>query len=210
MPKIDLFDIKGKTVGQVDLPKEIFGTKVNLGLIAQAVRVFLANQRQATAKAKGRGEVKGSGRKIYRQKGTGHARHGDKYAPIFVGGGSAHGPSGFQNFSLKMSKTMKQKALFSALTSLLQEKRVYVVKLDKFEPKTKNIFSLLKDLKIDGGKLLLVVPEMKSEIVKAARNIKKLKILPVGNLNTYEVINNGNLVFLLESIDKLKQLAKQK
>lgn len=210
MPKIDLFDIKGKTVGQVDLPKEIFGTKVNLGLIAQAVRVFLANQRQATAKAKGRGEVKGSGRKIYRQKGTGHARHGDKYAPIFVGGGSAHGPSGFQNFTLKMSKTMKQKALFSALTSVLQEKRVYVVKLEKFEPKTKNIFSLLKDLKIDGSKLLLVVPEMKLDIVKAARNIKKLKILPVGNLNTYEVINNGNLVFLLESIEKLKQLANQK
>ncbi len=210
MPKIDLFDIKGKTVGQVDFSKEIFGTKVNLGLIAQAVRVFLANQRQATAKAKGRGEVKGSGRKIYRQKGTGHARHGDKYAPIFVGGGSAHGPSGFQNFTLKMSKTMKQKALFSALTSVLQEKRVYVVKLEKFEPKTKNIFSLLKDLKIDGSKLLLVVPEMKLDIVKAARNIKKLKILPVGNLNTYEVINNGNLVFLLESIEKLKQLANQK
>jgi len=207
MPKIDLFDTKGKTTSQTELPKEIFAAKINKPLLAQAVKVFLANQRQATANAKGRGATGGSGKKIYRQKGTGHARHGDKYAPTFVGGGSAHGPSGNQNFSLKLNQKMKQRALFSALSNSLKEKKVIVVKdLEKLEPKTKQIVQTLENLKIGDRKVLLVVTGSQPNLIRAARNIAKLKIVPADSLNAYVVLNGGNLVFLPESIDKLKEV----
>ncbi len=104
MPTVDLFLISGEKAGKVTLPSEIFAAKINNQLMAQAVRVFLANQRKARAKTKTRGKVEGSGKKIWAQKGTGRARHGDRYAPIFVGGGISHGPTGKENFKLKMRK----------------------------------------------------------------------------------------------------------
>ena len=115
MFKVDLYNIKGEKEGKVTLPKEIFETKINKPLLSQAVRVYLANQRDARARAKTRAQVKGSNRKIYRQKGTGGARHGDNKAPIFVGGGKAHPPKGI-NRRLSLPKKMKQLALKSALS----------------------------------------------------------------------------------------------
>ena len=113
---IDVFDIKGKNVGSISLPESIFKAKVNPQVVAQAVRVYLANQRQGTSSTKTRGEVQGSTRKIYRQKGTGRARHGSIRAPIFVHGGVAFGPKP-RDFSLKIPSKIKQQALFSAFSS---------------------------------------------------------------------------------------------
>ena len=128
MTTVTIYNVKGQSAGKVRLPKEIFGAKINRILMAEAVRIYLGNQRRAKAKTKDRSEVRGSRRKIWRQKGTGRARHGDRYAPIFVGGGRAHGPTGQENFRAKLTKKMKKAALFSALTTKQKQGEVLVVK----------------------------------------------------------------------------------
>lgn len=204
MPKVNVYNTKGETTGKVTLPKEVFGAKINEQLMAQAVRVYLANQRRARAKTKARGEVIGSGRKIYRQKGTGRARHGDRYAPIFVGGGIAHGPRG-EVKRLKMPKKMKRLALFSALTSKLKAKNVIVMKgLEKIKPKTKEMAKIMQNLKLE-GKMILILPEKIENVMRAARNIANLKLIQANLLNTYEVLNGGKLIFARDSIKKLKE-----
>ena len=206
MPKVGLLTIGGLKSGSVDLPKEIFGVKINQPLMAQAIRVYLANQRRAKAKTKTRGEVRGSGRKIWRQKGTGRARHGDRYAPIFVGGGRAHGPRGVENYQLKMSKRMKRAALFSALTSKFKAGEILVVKgLVKVKPKTKPMAKILADkLKIE-GKILLVLPEKIENLMRAVRNIKGVSLAQASLLNTYQVLKSEKIILTPESVDKLKE-----
>lgn len=204
MARIDVYNTKGKTTGKIQLPKEIFEAKINEQLMAQAVRVYQARQRKARAKTKKRGEVAGSGRKIYRQKGTGRARHGDRYAPIFVGGGIAHGPKG-ESKRLKMPKKTKRLALFSALTIKLKEKNIVVISgLAKIKPKTKEMVKVMKNLKLK-GKILLVLPEKIENVIRAARNIAGVKITQTNRLNAYGVLNGGRLVFAKDSIKKLKE-----
>ncbi len=206
MPKVAVFTSTGtKSSEKINLPKEIFGAKINEPLMAQAVRVYLSNQRKGTAKVKTRSDVRGSGRKIWRQKGTGRARHGDKYAPIFVGGGVAHGPDGTENYQLKMSKKMKRLALFSALTSKLKADEIVVVKgLDKVEPKTKAMALVLSKL---GGskKRLVVLPSILEKVMRAARNIEGVRLAQANLLNTYRVLNGGKIILMKESVDKLKE-----
>lgn len=208
MAKIKVYDTSGKPIGQIELPEEIFNAKINESLMAQAVRVYLGNQRRARAKAKTRGEVRGSTRKIYRQKGTGRARHGDKYAPIFVGGGKAHGPTGLENFALKMPRKMRRQALFSALTSKLKNQEVMVIDgLAKVKPKTK---AMIKILQSAGwrtkGKISLVLPASLDNVIRAARNIADLDLLQVGQLNTYRVFNGGRLLLMKESLKTMKEV----
>jgi large subunit ribosomal protein L4 len=201
MFKVNLYNLKGENAGKVELPKSLFGGVVSARLMAQAVRVFLANQRQSGAKVKTRGEVARSTRKIYRQKGTGRARHGSKGAPIFVGGGVAHGPTGEQNYRLAMSKKMRKAALRSALTSKLKKKEIWVVtELDKVRGKTKEIEGLLASLKIT-GKVSLVLPKKWEKVERAARNIRGVKLLLVKQLNTYAVLNGGKLIWAKESLE---------
>ena len=214
--KIDVFNTQGKKVGKIDLPKEIFLVKVNEKLLAQAVRVFLFNQRQGTVSTKTRGEVKGSSRKIYAQKGTGRARHGDRYAPIFVGGGRAHGPKP-KDWSRKLPKKMKRQALFSALSLKVKEKKILVLQgLEKIVPKTKKMVKVLENLKLQvrRGKLLektlLVLPEKMEEIIRAGKNIANLKIALASNLNTYQVLNYERLIFLKKSIKVLESVFLKK
>jgi len=142
--RVNVYTISGKKSGTTTLPKEIFGKEVSEKLLAQAVRVYLANKRQAPAKTKSRGEIKTSKRKIWRQKGTGRARHGSRNAPIFVKGGVAHGPRGNQNFSLKMPKKMKRAALLGALTNKADDKKIFVIEdFTKIKPKTKEAQKLI-------------------------------------------------------------------
>lgn len=211
MAKITVYDTSGKLIGQTELPEEIFGVKTNESLVAQAVRVYLSNQRHARAKAKTRGEVRGSTRKIYRQKGTGRARHGDKYAPIFVGGGKAHGPTGQENFRLKMPKKMRRQALFSALTSKLKNKEIMVVDgLAKIKPKTKEMIKIMKNLKLlpagRQGRASVILPEKLDNIIRAARNIAHLDLLQAGQLNAYRVLDGGRLLLMKESLKKMKEV----
>lgn len=212
MPKIDLLNISGEKVGKVNLPKEIFAAEINPQLMAQAVRVYLANQRKAHAKTKTRAEVSRTKAKWYQQKGTGKARHGARSAPIFVGGGVAHGPTGAESYKLKMPKKMKQAALFSALTTKFKNGDILVVKgLGKIEPKTKKMAEALEKFKIQSRsvgtkfKILVVLPQVLQNIVWAARNIKNVSLAPANSLNTYEVLNREKIIFMTESIDKLKE-----
>ena len=207
MVKVSVFNTKGEKVKQISLPEEIFSAKENKKLIAQAVRVFLANQRQGGAKTKKRGEVRGSTKKIWKQKGTGRARHGDIRAPIFVGGGVAHGPTGEENFSLKMPKKMKKKALFAVLTKKLKNKELMIVSgLDKIKPKTKELINVMKNLKLSIGKNIIVLPKIWDNVIKAGRNIANLSLMQARQLNVYKVVKANNLVLTEESIDVLKEV----
>lgn len=208
--QIDALDIEGKVVEKLNLPEKIFAARVNEKLMAQAVRVYLANQRQGTQKTKSRGEVVASTAKIWRQKGTGRARHGARSAPIFVGGGVAHGPKP-RDFSLKMPQKMRQKALFSALSDKLKEKRILVVKgLEEIKPKTREMFKILTNLKIgkekkESPKLLIVLPGKLENLERAARNIAGVTLAPAPLLNTYLVLSHQNLLFLPASLPVLAE-----
>ncbi len=206
---ISVFNTNGKESGTVALPEEIFGAKVNKVLIAQAVRVYLANQRQGNASTKTRGEVRGSTRKIYRQKGTGRARHGGIRAPIFVKGGIAHGPKP-QDHSLNLPVKMRRLALFGALTAKLQDGGVKIVSgIEALEPKTKAIAASLKNLGLQNTKkkvtVLLVLPKDAETIYRSARNITGVTVMAADRLNTYEVLQSRTLLLMRDSIETMKE-----
>lgn len=212
MPKTSVWDQNVKKTGEVDLPAAIFGAKISQPLLAQAVRVYLNNQRRARAKVKHRGEVVGSRKKIWRQKGTGRARHGDRYAPIFVGGGRAHGPTGEENYQLKMSKKMKRQALFGALSYQLAQKQVAVVSgLEKVPPKTQKMAKVLDGLRskafdAPAKRLTLILPEKIESVERGARNLAGIQLALAGELNPYLVLNAGQLLFLKDSLPVLDEV----
>lgn len=207
--KVNVYDIKGKVVSSINLPKDIFAAKINPNLMAQAVRVYLANQRQGTSSTKTRGEVKGSTRKIYRQKHTGRARHGGIRAPIFVGGGIVFGPKP-RSYKLDFPKKMRRGALFSALTSKLKDKAIGVIAgLEKVAPKTKEFLpvfqKLLDEKKSPKMKLLLVIPDKMKNVSRGVKNIDFIDVFSPELLNTYQVLNHQKIVFAHEAISILEK-----
>lgn len=207
---VTVYDAKGKETGTVELPKEVFGAKINPVLMAQAVRVYLTNQRQGSANTQTRGEVDGSTRKIYRQKGTGRARHGGIRAPIFVGGGVAHGPKA-KDYDLSLSKKMKKAAVVSALSQMAKDGKIKVVTgFEKIEPKTKVAAIAFSGMGLLEKKALLVTPKHTENVFKAARNIEKVKVMPVALLNTYDILNAGTLVIMTEAVESLANAKEEK
>lgn len=209
-----VYDSKGAKSGTLALPKEIFGAKINEVLMAQAVRVYLANQRLGTASTKTRGEVTGSSKKIYRQKGTGGARHGSKRAPIFVKGGINFGPKP-RDYSLNLPQKMRRAALLSALSLKLRDGDIKVLSgLSKIEPKTKGMSALVKKVTADKKskqRILLVTsadPKDLGNVYKAGRNIENMEILNARLLNTYQVLKHKNLLLMKESVEVLTGGAK--
>lgn len=204
-----VFGTDGKEVGTVVLPSEVFGVKINTQLMSQFVRVYLANQRAGGANTKTRGEVEGSTRKIYKQKGTGRARHGNIRAHIFVGGGVAFGPV-THDFSLTMPTKMKRKALASALTSQLKEGAITLVEgLEKIELKTKAIASSLKALGVE-GRSLIVLSTGASEITRIARNIEGISIVPATSLNSYDVLTHKHIVIMKDAVAVVQEIINKK
>ncbi len=202
---VSVFGLDGVKNGTVSLSSEIFGAKINPELMSQAVRVYLVNQRQGTQNTKSRGEVQGSTRKIYRQKGTGRARHGAITAPIFVGGGIAFGPKS-RDFELKLSKQMKKKSLFSALSSKLSQDQVMVVDVSGATGKTKEIYKMFGALKLVAKKtpkILFISDEEK--VMHATRNIKSLDLEPAHAINTYSVLNSNYVVITKEALPKMEK-----
>ncbi len=207
--KTKVFATKGKSTN-IDLPVEYFKAPINEQLVAQAVRVYLANQRRAYPKAKTRAEVTGSRRKIAPQKGTGNARHGDQYAPIFVGGGVAHGPKGKQSYQLKMPKKMKRKALQAVLTDKKKRKKIKVVKsLKDIQPKTKAAQEVLEkifDKELPGeGSCLLVLPKKWENTHRAFRNLAQVDITYLSQLNAYLLLKHEYIIFALKAVKDLKE-----
>lgn len=206
---VALFDVLGKEKGTVALPEAVFGGKINKALMAQAVRVYLANQRMGSAKTKTRGQVDGSTRKIYRQKGTGRARHGGIRAPIFVGGGIAHGPK-VRDYALDLPTKMKKAAVVSALSAMAKEGNVKVIAgFATLDGKTSAVAKTLAGMGLTDKKTLLVMPELVEKVFRAARNIDRMVVENAKALNTYEVLNGGTIIVMQEALDALEKTFKK-
>lgn len=203
---VPVYSLAGVAAGSMELPKEIFGQKVNQRLLSQAARVYLTNQKTLLASTKTRGQVIGSKAKIYAQKGTGRARHGAITAPIFVGGGIIFGPKP-REVRLSMPKKMKKAALFQALSSKALEKKVFGLSaLEKASGKTKQLVTLLN--KLIKAKTALIVTEAKSENVsRGIRNIQGAHTLPVNLINVYEVLRHDYLLLTKGAAKCLKDLS---
>jgi len=206
--KAQIYNIKAEKVGEIALPKEVFDVKVSEKLISQAIRVYLANQRSSFAKAKTRSEVAGTRQKVWAQKGTGRARHGNRTAPIFVGGGSAMGPDGMQNYTLKLSKKMKIVAINSILTKFAQDKKIIII--DSFKeliPKTKEGIKLLTGLKASdevlskSSKVGIITTETLTTVKRAFGNLPKTNLLSLKSLNVYDLSNQNFLIFSQDTLD---------
>lgn len=196
---VKVIDMTGKSVGTVILPKEIFGQTTNQQLLAQAMRVYKANSIKSTSHTKTRGEVRGGGKKPWRQKGTGNARAGSIRSPLWRGGGITFGPR-YRDIKLTLPQKMRHKALIYALSQKATAGEINVISnVEKITPKTKPVSQLLK--KLNAGKNTLLVISQKNENVKmATRNIQSLTVEPVQNLNAYEVLNNNNLLISKEAL----------
>ncbi len=197
------YNLQGEALKDTSLPKEVFGVEVKPVLLAQAVRVYLSNQRRSPAKTKTRGMVAKTTAKMYRQKGTGRARHGSYAAPIFVGGGIAHGPSGEQNYQLKMPVAMRRLAFLGALTSKAVKGEISVVTgADQATGKTKDVAGLFKKLDTK-KKTLIITTKSLDKFNRATQNIDQLNIAQVQTVNTYQVLAHKNLIITPESLQEL-------
>lgn len=202
--KVPVYTLDGASATTEELPAEIFGQKVNTILIAQYVRVYLNNQREGNASAKTRTEVVGTTKKVYRQKGTGRARHGSAKANLFRGGGVTFGPV-LRDFDMTINKKQKKQALFSSLSQKASEKVISVLDAKDFgeTPKTKKIADLLKATKSQ-GKILFVLSKVEDNaIVKSLRNIKKIDIMQASTLNAYDVLNHREIMFVDDAVSVL-------
>ena len=200
--EINVLNIKGQETGRkVTLNDAIFGIEPNDHVIYLDVKQYLANQRQGTAKAKERSEHAGSTRKLGRQKGGGGARHGDINSPLLKGGGRVFGPTP-RDYGFKLNKKVKALARKSALSYKAQENAIIVVEDFEFEaPKTKEFVALTQNLKVDGKKLLVVLPESNKNVYLSARNLQKSECILAANVNTYKVLNADVMVVTEKSLE---------
>jgi len=203
--KIDIINIDGQSTGkQVDLPEDIFGVEPNEHAVYLAVKLHLANKRQGTHKAKERGEVKGSTRKIKRQKGTGTARAGDIKNPLFRGGGRAFGPRP-RTYDMKVNKKVRAIARKSALSDKQAQGNIVVVEDFTFDaPKTKQFRGILDKLNIADKKAVLVTGEMEKNLHLSSRNLPKASVTRASDLNTYEIVKAQTLVLSEGAIEQIK------
>ncbi len=205
MPKVSVFDMAGKEVSQMELSDAVFGIKPNAAVMHQAVVAYLANQRQGTQSTLTRTEVRGGGRKPWRQKGTGHARQGSIRAPQWVGGGVAIGPKP-RSYRLALNKKMKRLALKSAFSSkVLDNDMIVVDKIEMDEFKTKTIVNMLKALGAE-KKALIVLEQNDEKVVRSAHNIPGVKTAYVNTLNVYDVLNYDKFIVVKDAAQKIEEV----
>ena len=205
MPKIDVYNIEGKKVSDVELKEEIFGIEPNEDIVHSVLVNYLANQRQGTQSTKTRSEVSGGGKKPWRQKGTGRARQGSIRAPHWVGGGIALGPKP-RSYKYRVNKKERRLAIKSVLSSKVLENELVVVDaIDCKEIKTKNMVNALTNLKVE-GKTLILLPEKNENVQKSARNIEGVKTSLVNTINVYDLLKYTNLVITLDTVKKLEEV----
>jgi len=208
---VKVYDQNGKEVGQTRLPSEIFGVKLNPDLVHQVMVSQMANRRKIIAHTKNRGEVRGGGKKPWRQKGTGRARHGSIRSPIWRGGGVTFGPRKEKIFKKIIPKKMKRKALFMVLSEKARKNSLLVLDNLKLEkPKTKIMFKILQDLRAKiknfrEGSLLIALPQIEKNIILAARNIPKTQTIQARDLNCLDLLSFKYLILPKESIKKIKE-----
>lgn len=205
--EVSVLKINGQETGRkVTLNESIFGIEPNDHVIYLDVKQYLANQRQGTAKTKERSEVSGSTRKLGRQKGGGGARRGDINSPVLVGGGRVFGPKP-RDYGFKLNKKVKSLARRSALSYKAQENAIVVVEDFSMDaPKTKDFVNIAKNLKVDGKKTLLVLPEVNKNVYLSARNLQRSEVMTASSLNTYKVLNADVLVVTENSLKTIDEI----
>lgn len=204
--KVDVYKIDGsKSSSKVELSDEIFGVEPNDHVIYLAVKSYLANQRQGTHKAKERAEVRGGGRKPWKQKGRGGARAGTTRSPLWVGGGTIFGPRP-RNYKQKLNKKVLQLARKSALSYKAKAEQIMVVEDFDFDsPKTKELLNILSALKINGKKTLLLTAGNREKVYLSGRNLPKLNILQASNASTYDIVNNQLVLLQKSAVEEIQK-----
>ena len=203
--KVAVLDINGKDTGRkAELSKAVFGIEPNNHAVYLDVKQYLANQRQGTHKAKERGEITGSTRKIKKQKGTGTARAGSIKNPLFRSGGRVFGPQP-RDYGFKLNKKVKRVARASALTLMAKDKNITVLEDFNFDaPKTKQYLEMLANFELSGKKTLLILNEPNQNIYLSARNLDRTNVTTSANLNTYQIMNAGNILMVESSIKAIE------
>lgn len=206
---LNILNISGKDSGKTLDLSQFDNVEINDHLIYLYIKYYLANQRQGTHKSKERSEIKGSTRKLIRQKGNGGARRGDIKSPILRGGGRVFGPKP-NDYNIKMNKKERDLALLSSLKHRLLEKNLNIISdFDLSTPKTKNFISVIENLKINANKNLIVVKDVNKNLLLSSRNIQSVKVKNVENLNVYDIVSSGKILFDEKGIDSLcKRLFK--
>ncbi len=209
MMKLSVVNKSGEDTGRtVELSEAVFGIEPNDHAIYLDVKQYMANNRQGTHKSKERSEMSGSTRKLIRQKGSGGARRGDINSPVLVGGARVFGPKP-RDYSFKLNKKVKALARRSALSHKAKDNSIMVMEDFTMDaPKTKEFISIVKGLKLDGKKMLLILPESNKCVYLSARNLPRVKIVTASELNTYKVMDAANLVFTEKSVAMIEELLK--
>ena len=204
MPKVTLYDITGSQIGDVELNDDIFGVEINTHEMYEAVKNYLANQRQGTQSAKTRAEVRGGGRKPWRQKGTGRARQGSIRSPQWTGGGVVFAPKP-RDYSFKLNKKVKRLAIKSALSSKVQGNKLIVLdELKLNEIKTKEMKKVLENLKLN--KALIVTGDDDKNIVLSARNIPNVKTTAINTINVYDILKYDSFVIAKDLLETIQEV----
>lgn len=205
MPKVSVYNLLGEQVGEIDLKDDIFGAEINEHAMYEVVKNHLANKRQGTQSAKTRAEVRGGGRKPWRQKGTGRARQGSIRAPHWTGGGVVFAPKP-RDYSYSVPKKVKRVALKSALSSKVLENEIIVLdELNLNEPKTKEMVKILENIKAD-KKALIVMDEKNENIIKSARNIPNVETTLVNTLNVYDILKYNSFIITKDAVRKVEEV----
>ncbi len=205
MPKVDLYDMSGKVVGDINLSDEVFGVEVNKEVVHQVVVNQLANKRQGTQSTKTKSEVRGGGIKPWRQKGTGRARHGSIRSAQWVKGGIVLGPKP-RSYRYTLPKKVRRLALKSVLTSKVNENEIIVLDKLSFDTiKTKQMVEVLNNLKVDGTAVVLIA-EKDEKIEKSARNIPGVKTLLANTINVYDLVKHNKLIITKDAVSKVEEV----
>ena len=205
MPKVDVYNMQGKKVSDVELNEAVFGIEPNENIVHSVLVNYLANQRQGTQSTKTRAEVRGGGRKPWRQKGTGRARQGSIRAPQWIKGGIALGPKP-RSYSYRINKKEKQLAIRSLLSAKVLDNELTVVdKLEVKEPKTSVMVKALTDLKVE-GKTLIILADKNENVLLSSRNIEGVKTIELNTINVFDLLNCNKLVLPLETVKKLEEV----
>ena len=205
MPKVNVYDVDGKKLKSMDLKEEVFGIKPNKAVVHSVLVNYLANQRQGTQSTKTRSEVRGGGKKPWRQKGTGRARQGSIRAPQWIKGGIALGPKP-RSYKYRINRKEKQLAIRSLLSSKVLDNSLTVVdKFDFKEIKTKQVVNALTNLKVE-GKTLIMIPEKDEILQRSARNIENVRTISVSTINVYDLLKYKNLILTVDTVKKLEEV----
>ena len=205
MPTVPVYNISGEKVSEIELKDSIFGIDINVHVMHEVVKNQLANRRQGTQSTRTRAEVRGGGRKPWRQKGTGRARHGTSRSPIWVGGGVVFAPKP-RDFSYKLPKKVRRLAMKSALTSKVQSDTFIVLDdLVMENPKTKEMATILSNLKV-GGKALIVMDRVDESVIRSARNIPGIHTAQVNTLNVYDILKYDQFIITQNAVEKVEEV----